>query len=195
MRHDLHVRGFAFGLRPLSLEDAEFIVELRGDLQRSRFLHPIPASVEAQRDYVLKYFERPGDYYFVVERQDQNSREGLVAIYDADFQKSTANWGRWILRPGSWASVECALRVYEVAFDCLHLDEIRSQTYCENPQVVSFHDRCGVPRHGILPGYYNVDGIPIDVVEHVLTRGEFPRVRRIMEPMAKKIAERLQNRS
>ena len=193
MKHNLHIRGFGFSLRPLCLDDAEFIVELRGDRQRSRFLHPIPASVEAQRDYVLKYFERPGDYYFVVEGQHQNTREGLVAIYEVDFQKRTASWGRWILRPGSWASVECALRVYEAAFECLSLDEIRSQTYCENPHVVSFHDRCGVPRHGVLPGYYNVDGIPIDVVEHVLTRADWPRVRQIMEPMARKIAERLRD--
>lgn len=195
MRHDLHVGGFAFGLRPLTVEDAEFIVELRGEGQRSRFLHPIPPSVEAQRAYVLSYFERPGDYYFVVERQDRNSREGLVAIYNADLEKKTADWGRWILRPGSWASVESALCVFKAAFDLLHLDEVRSQTYCENTHVVSFHDRCGVPRHGVLPGYYNVNGVPIDVVEHVLTRGEWPRVRQIIEPMAKRIAERLQDRA
>ncbi len=193
MNHNLHLGGFAFGLRPLSVEDAGFIVELRGDLQRSRFLHPIPASVEAQRAYVQQYFERPGDYYFVVERQNHDSREGLVAIYNADLQKRTADWGRWIMRPGSWATVECALRVYEAAFECLHLDEIRSQTYCENPHVVSFHDRCGVPRHGVLRGYYQVDNVSIDVVEHVLTRADWPRVRQIMEPIAKKIAERLRD--
>jgi RimJ/RimL family protein N-acetyltransferase len=193
MKHDLHIRGFAFGLRPLTVEDAEFIVELRSDRYRTRFLHTIPASVEAQRAYVLQYFERPGDYYFVVERQGENSREGLVAIYNANLEKGTADWGRWILRPGSWASVESALRVYETAFDHLHLDEIRSQTYCDNKQVVSFHDRCGVPRHGILRGYYKVDEISIDVVEHVLTRGDWPRVRQLMEPLAKKIAERLQD--
>jgi RimJ/RimL family protein N-acetyltransferase len=192
MKHDLHIRGFAFGLRPLALEDAEFIVELRTDPQRSRFLHPIPPSVEAQRAYVEEYFKRDGDYYFVVERQHENSREGLVAIYNADLQKRTADWGRWILRPGSLASVESALRVYEAVFDHLHLDEVHSQTYVENEPVVSFHDRCCLTRRAVLPGYYTVDGIAIDVVEHVLTRRDWPRVRQFMEPLAKKVADRLQ---
>lgn len=194
MKHDLYIRGFAFGLRPLTVEDAEFIVELRSDRQRSRFLHPIPPSVEAQRAYVLEYFERAGDYYFVVVRQGKNSREGLVAIYNADLRKRTADWGRWILRPGSWASVESALRIYEAAFDYLQLDEVRSQTICENRHVVGFHDRCGVPRQGVLRGYYKMDQMTYDVIEHVLTRRDWPRVRQSLEPLARKVAERLQHR-
>ena len=191
MKHHMHIRGFAFGLRPLAVEDAEFIVELRSDRERTRFLHPIPASVEAQRAYVLEYFERAGDYYFVVERHRDNSREGLVAIYHADLAKRTADWGRWILRPGSLASVECVLRLYEAAFERLQLDEVRSHTYCDNLKVVSFHDRCGLSRRAVLPSYYIVDQVPIDVVEHVLTRSDWPRVKQLLEPKAQAIARRI----
>jgi hypothetical protein len=119
----------------------------------------------------------------------------LVAIYNADLRKGTADWGRWILRPGSLASVESALRIYEAAFDHLKLEEVRSQTICENKHVVAFHDRCGVPRHGVLRGYYTMDDETYDVVEHCLTRGDWPRVRQSMEPLARKVAERLQHRS
>jgi RimJ/RimL family protein N-acetyltransferase len=191
MNHDLRIRGFAFGLRPVTLDDAEFIVELRGDRHRTRYLHPIPPSVEAQRAYIREYFERPGDYYFVIERQADNSCEGLVAIYNGNLEKRTADWGRWILPPGSWASVESALRIYEAAFDYLQLEEVRSQTFCTNAHVVAFHDRCGVPRRGVLRGYYTIEEEKIDVVEHMLRRGGWPKIRQSLEPLAKRIAERL----
>jgi len=190
MRHDLHMPGFGFGLRPLALEDAEFIVEIRSDRHRTRFLHPIPPSVEAQRDYILQYFERPGDYYFVVERAGEKSREGLIAIYNANLEKKQADWGRWILRPGSLASVESVLRIYEAAFDCLHLDEVRSHTFYENKQVVSFHDHCNLSRRGVIPDYYTIAGVNYDVVEHTLTRGDWPRVRQLLEPTAERVARR-----
>jgi RimJ/RimL family protein N-acetyltransferase len=195
VKHDLHLRGFAFGLRPITLEDAEFILELRADRQRSRFLHPIALSVEAQRAYLEEYFKREDDYYFVVERQRENSREGLAAIYNVDAQKRSAEWGRWILRPGSLASAESALRIYEAAFDYLHLEEVHCHTISENRAVVSFHDRCGLTRRATLPRYFTIDQMTYDAVEHVLTRQNWPRVRQSMEPIAKMIGERLQDRS
>jgi RimJ/RimL family protein N-acetyltransferase len=194
VKHDLHIHGFAFGLRPITMEDAEFIIQLRGDLERSRFLHPITLSVEAQRAYLEEYLEREGDYYFAVERHRDNSREGLAAIYNVDMQKRSAEWGRWILRPGSLASVESALRIYEAAFDYLHLDELYCRTITANEGVVSFHDRYGLTRRALLPGHFIIDQMTYDAVEHVLDRQNWPRVRQSMEPIAKKIGERLQHR-
>lgn len=185
MKHDLHIRGFAFGLRPITLEDAEFIVELRSDPQRTRFMHPIPLSVEAQRAYLEEYFRREGDYYFVVERHSESYHEGLAAIYNVDMEKRTAEWGRWIMRPGSLAPVESALRIYEAAFDYLHLEEVYGHTITENKVVVSFHDRCGLTRRALLPSYYSIGQMTYDAVEHVLTRQNWPRVRQSLEPIAK----------
>jgi hypothetical protein len=50
MRHDLRLAGHAYGLRPVELDDSEFIVTLRTcDPQRVRYLHPIPPDTEEQR--------------------------------------------------------------------------------------------------------------------------------------------------
>lgn len=192
MKHDLRIRGLAFGLRPIALEDAEFVIQLRSDAQRSRFLHPIPLSVEAQRAYLKQYFQRDGDYYFVVERHSDNSREGLAGIYNVDLKQRKAEWGRWILKPGSLASLESALRIYQAAFDYLHFEEIYCRTVGENQLVLSFHDRCGLSRRAILPGFFKIDQVTYDGVEHVLTRQDWPRVRQLLEPKARMVAQRMQ---
>ena len=191
MKHDLHIRGFAFGLRPITLADAEFIVKLRSDTQRCRFLHPIPLSVGAQRAYLEQYFQRDKDYYFVVEREPDGAQEGLIGIYNFDARERAADWGRWILRPGSLASVESALRIYETAFEYLGLERVCSHTILENRSVVSFHDRCSLSGRVIRQGYYTMSERTYDVVEHVLNRGDWPRVRQFLESKAKLIARRI----
>jgi RimJ/RimL family protein N-acetyltransferase len=193
LKHDLHIRGFAFGLRPITLEDAEFIVQLRSDPERTRFLHPVPLAVEAQRAYLKQYFDRENDYYFVIECHRDNSREGLVGIYDVDLQERAGEWGRWILRPGSLAAVESALRIYEAAFEHLHLEQIYSHTFLDNRSVVSFHDHCGLSQRAVRRGYYTIQGRSYDAVEHVLNRCDWPHVRPLLEPRARMIAQRMEH--
>ena len=41
MRHDVELDGVAFRLRPITSDDAAFIVALRNDARLSRFLHRI----------------------------------------------------------------------------------------------------------------------------------------------------------
>jgi len=192
LRHDLHVPGFAFGLRPITLDDAEFIVQLRSDPERTRYLYPIVATVEAQTAHLKEYLEREDDYHFVVERQPGNTREGLVGIYNLNLEERSAEWGRWILRPGSLAAVESALRTYEAAFEHLQLEKVCSHTLVENRSVVSFHDHCGLKRLAIRPDYYSFRGRSYDVVEHVLQRRDWPQVRQLLELLARTIARQLE---
>jgi len=193
LRHDLHIPGFAYDLRPVTLDDAEFIVQMRSDAEKTRFLHPIELTVEAQQEYLQQYFERENDYYFVVERRSDKLREGLAGIYDLRLPARAAEWGRWILRPGSFAAVESALRIYEAAFERLQLEEVCGHTFLDNKAVVSFHDRCGLERRAILRDYYQINGQGYDVVEHVLRRQSWPRVRAMLEPRARQIARRFED--
>jgi RimJ/RimL family protein N-acetyltransferase len=101
MKHDIQVTGYAFGLRPVTLADAELIVGLRTGSDRSRFLNPIPPSIEQQQVWLQRYFDRGGDYYFVIIRQRDGYPEGLIGLYDVDTVRKRAEWGRWIARPGS----------------------------------------------------------------------------------------------
>ena len=74
MRHDLHIEGQAFRLRPVTADDGAAIVELRNQPDLSRFINPTSADPADQRAWLDEYHDRAGDYYFIVEGRDAPSR-------------------------------------------------------------------------------------------------------------------------
>lgn len=167
LQHELTLHGPAFRLRPVTLNDAETILELRRDPSRSRFIHETDPSIEAQREWLESYFERDNDFYWAVERLDDGSTEGFIGIYGID--GTWAEWGRWVLRPGSLAGPESAWLVYEAGFTLLHLESMISRTLTENRAVVAFHERSGAELVGILPRLARIGGVDYDAVERRMT--------------------------
>lgn len=161
--------GRTFRLRPVKPEDAAFILELRGDRQRGRYLNRGAGDLAAQHRWLDQYFEREGDYYFVIERRRDGSPEGTAGIYNLDTTGQTAEWGRWILRPASAAGLESAGLVYRVAFEKLHLDSVYCRTVAENRGVIEIHRRFGMQHVATLASYFELDGRRLDVVETRLT--------------------------
>ncbi|MGA2936324.1 MAG: GNAT family N-acetyltransferase [Syntrophobacteraceae bacterium] len=190
MQHEIRIDGFAFALRPVTTGDAERIVELRSNPQLSRYLHPVSANVSLQREWIQTYFSRPGDYYFAVERRGHETVEGFAGIYDLDPERRRAEWGRWVLEPGSLAAVESALLVYRVAFEMLELDEVYCRTVAENRSGVSFHDSCGLVRSD-RTGFVELSGVRFSFIEHRLARGEWPEVKARLSGLAIRIAGRV----
>jgi len=173
MQHDLTIDGFAFRLRPVVADDAAFITALRTDARRSRFIHRTAPDVAAQRAWIERYRSRPGDYYFVVERRADGVAEGTIGIYDLDDTRRCAEWGRWVLRPGSLAAPESAWLVYRVGFERLPLDLLYSRTVAANARVVSFHAGCGLTTHATLTGAVVLDGVAHDLIEQHMRRADW----------------------
>jgi RimJ/RimL family protein N-acetyltransferase len=177
LHHNLSVEGHAFRLRPVEIDDAAFILELRLDPRRNRYLHRGATSLREQQIWIELYFERAGDYYFVIENRSTRSPEGTVGIYSLDQAARSAEWGRWIVRSGSLAALESACMVYTAAFDLLDLESVTCRTILENASAVAFHDSFGVSRTGILPRYFECDGRQLDAVEGRLTRARWNTLR------------------
>ncbi len=195
MRHELLIEGPGLRLRPITDTDAAFVLQLRSDPALSRYLHPVSGRLEDQLDWFAAYDQRQGDYYFVVERRDTGAAEGVVAIYDVvrGPSHSEAEWGRWILRPGSLAAVESAWLAYRCAFELLDLDSVFCRTVAENGRVVSFHDSCGIERKRLLPAHFNLGGQVFDAVEHRVERDvDWPSLSAKLERLALMTAKRSQ---
>jgi RimJ/RimL family protein N-acetyltransferase len=191
VRHDLRIDGQAFRLRPVGLDDAAFILELRVDPRAAGRLHPVSGRIEDQVAWLEQYFDRPGDWYWIVERVRDDAPEGALGLYDLDAAKGRAEWGRWILRPGSLAAPESALLLYRLAFDRLGLTEVRCRTVATNARVVSFHDRSGLEHVGVLPAAVQFRETTVDAVEHRLRRENWPATRDLLELSAAQAAELL----
>jgi RimJ/RimL family protein N-acetyltransferase len=185
LRHDIHIPGHAFRLRPVREADAAYIVALRS--RAGAFLNRGAPSEDTQLQWLARYFDRAGDYYFVVESANGWRREGLVGVYDVRASARIAEWGRWLLEPGSNAAVESALLIYRCAFDRLRLERVRCRTLSANAAAVAFHDSCGLAR---TPGdvFIEHNGEHCPAVEHVLSRGEWSRVGEQLESLARRFA-------
>src|SRR5690606_11824330 len=94
--------------------------------------------VEDQENWTRTYFEREGDWYFIVEHLD-GEREGAISIYNHNPVERMAEWGRWILRRDSLAAVESAALIYDIGFGRLNLELMFTHTEEVNQSVVSFH--------------------------------------------------------
>jgi RimJ/RimL family protein N-acetyltransferase len=177
MRHDINLACINYRLRPVTLADAAFIVELRSDPVRTRFLHEISPRVEDQVSWLERYFERPGDYYFIIEDVDLAQPAGTIGIYDMSEDASHATWGRWITKPNPLAAMESVWLICEIAFSRLGLASVSSLTIVDNVPVISLHDRFGATRSALREGLYIVRGECKSAVEHTIRAGDWPTLR------------------
>ena len=177
MRHELVLEGHAFRLRPIGPQDAEFVLALRTASRVQGRLHPVSGLLGDQVAWIEGYLRRPGDWYWVVERSLDGRPEGTLGLYDLEADRSRAEWGRWLLL------------LYRAAFEKLALAEVHCRTVATNAAVVSFHDRSGLERTGVLPGAFVLGDTVVDAVEHSLTRDRWPFTRDLLEVRAAQAAE------
>jgi RimJ/RimL family protein N-acetyltransferase len=184
LRHDAHIAGYAFGLRPVAESDAAYIVDLRS--RAGKYLNRAANTIERQTTWLHAYFARADDYYFVVETIDGRHREGLIGIYDVRLGVA-GEWGRWVIEPASNSAVESALLLYRFAFEELSLEQVCCRTLCTNAKVVAFHDSCGLAR---APDAVTIDHdlLPARAIEHRLHRAEWPKVMLRLDRLASRFA-------
>jgi RimJ/RimL family protein N-acetyltransferase len=192
MQHGHLIEGAAFRLRPVADGDAAFIVELRSNPTLRRWLHAGAADTAAQLRWLAAYRQRPGDYYFVIESLADGRPQGVIAVYDVDCATHSAEWGRWVLRPGSLAAVESAWLIYRFAFEVLGLQSLHCRTVAGNQAVVSFHDSCGIQERRVLPQAAELHGQQHDLVEHVVRAVAWGELERRLAALARLTARRLQ---
>ena len=145
------VAGKNIVLKNAQLEDAEFILALRLDPDKNKYLSPIDAEVEKQREWLRLYLNSQGQAYFVICDKSFN-RLGTVRIYDAVAE--SFSWGSWILKKGAPASaaIESAVLVYHLATVCWGFQSAHFQVHRANASVLSFHKKFGAEEVAEISG-------------------------------------------
>jgi RimJ/RimL family protein N-acetyltransferase len=141
----LRIVGKNLTLRVANPADAGFILSLRTNEDKSRYLSAVQNDVHKQADYLRAYKEREKDsleYYFIMENSDGHAI-GTVRLYD--FQGDSFCWGSWLTVPGapSYAAIESALMVYDFAFGHLSFQRCHFDVRKGNEKVIAFHMRFG----------------------------------------------------
>jgi RimJ/RimL family protein N-acetyltransferase len=186
MQHTLHIEGFGVRLRPVTMEDAPFIVWLR-NLEHARGrVGDSATDASAQQAWLKEYFLREGDYYFIIETSGKIP-VGAYGIYD--LTGDSAESGRWIVRPEVPAAIPSAILAFEIAFEKLRLRELRVKTVSTNTNVLSLNRKLGFTQTKVEAGERIIGGKPVDLVHFLLESKDWPKIREKFVPLAR-LAER-----
>lgn len=182
MNHQLTTEGYGVRLRPVRMADAAFILWLRNLEHAKGKLGDTAADVGAQEKWLQAYFEREGDYYFIIETLG-GIRVGAYGLYD--HQGGTAESGRWIIRPGVPAAIPSAMLAINLGFDKLGLTAIRVTTVATNHTVLSLNQKFGFEQTRVEKGGRIIGGKPVDIVHFLLERENWPPARQRIIPFAR----------
>lgn len=174
MRHSFEVEGFGVRLRPVRLEDAAFIVWLRGlDHTRGK-LGDSAIDVASQEAWLKAYFDREGDYYFIVETPG-GTPVGTHGLYNAS--AGSAEAGRSIIRPEVPAAVPTSLVTFDLAFGPMGFSELRGTSVASNVKVHSYVKKFGFRQVRTESEGRVIGGQPVDIVHFALTATEWSQGR------------------
>ena len=137
--HDFKpLEGKYVNLREVELADAAFILALRCDEKKARFLHKTENNLEKQIEYLKRYKTLDNEWYFIIENK-QHEPLGTSRIYDVHDNQFTS--GSWLMKDGSLPeeTLEGSLLVSLMAFEKLGLEKDHFDVRKGNEKVVRFH--------------------------------------------------------
>jgi len=131
--------------RDACADDAAFILSLRTDNQKSKFLSSTSPEMNKQIAWLEDYAHKSDQAYFIIENRTGESL-GCVRLYDP--KGDSFCWGSWILKEGApqSAAIESALIIYAFALDHLGFKQAHFDVRKGNESVWQFHERFGAVR-------------------------------------------------
>lgn len=159
--HDFKpIEGKYVNLREAEIEDSEFILSLRTDPKKSRFINKTDSDLQKQIEYMKRYKTFSDEWYFIIENK-KNESIGTQRIYPypkiADCWINSENPSNGIYGPGSWLlkdgispmeSIESDYLVKKFFFKTLCLPIHPMMIHESNKTVLSFHQRWGAKIFG-----------------------------------------------
>jgi len=172
-------KGKCVSLKPVEINDAEFIVALRTQESNAEFINKTSSSINDQIAWLEKESQDLSSYYFII-LNSFSEPIGTISIYNV--KAGSGEFGRWICNGSALESLESALLIHQFAFDTLKLTEVYTRTLADNQKVVSFHRKFGasVPESPVFEVEYNKD-VYRGVVDIVMFPSIKSRCRKMIE--------------
>lgn len=153
--HDIVISGKYVNMREAEISDSEFILSLRTDPKKSRYIHSTSSDLKKQEEYMLRYKTLENEWYFIIENK-KGEPIGTNSVYP--YPRITKCWydekndklgilgpGRWLLKDGliPFESIESDLLIKKFCFDFLKLSFLPMMIHEDNKTVLDFHKKWG----------------------------------------------------
>lgn len=156
LNKDFSLRMFDLDVRLVEVFDAEFIVKLRCDKDRTQFMKMIDNNIQNQREWIKKYKEREfegTDYYFIYSLNGADI--GVNRISYIDYTSKTCKSSSWIKIPSERSiSMQMFFIHKYILFEILEMKSFISDIHMNNTKSLSYYKDFGFP----LPECSNVRG-------------------------------------
>jgi RimJ/RimL family protein N-acetyltransferase len=164
------------------MEDAAFIVWLRNlDYVKGR-VGDSAADVAGQETWLNRYFDREGDYYFLVETLNE-VRLGTHAIYNLN--ETRAEIGRIVIRSGVSAGVPASLLLLDLFYGQMGMTQVRATSVASNYKAHSLLRRLGFSQVKLEPAGQVISGQAVDVLHFAQIAEDWLRARQELIPAAR----------
>ena len=179
MNHSFFLRNSERTLRPVTIEDAEFIVWLRNQPHVKGCVNDTSIDVEKQRQWIRDYLQRDNEYYWIIETPD-GEPFGTTSLYHYDAEKNQIESGRWVELKGekyTYNLFTSTIQINDFAFGTLNVDSIVFDVVATNKRVIRWHKMYGAEVTGIAKNAVILDGVPTDVIWMRITKRKWPEIR------------------
>jgi len=142
MKHNYHVQCENVELRPLQRDDIEALRIWRNDASNSRYIRKLPEiTPEAQASWFEAECEDNSSLTFAICVDDE--LVGSVSLYD--LTDSSAEFGRLMVgkSKGKGIGRKATLATLDVAFNMLHLDNVKAEVSVDNMPALVIYVRVG----------------------------------------------------
>lgn len=140
--HDFKpIEGKYVNLREAEIEDAAFILSLRCNEKKSRFLNKTENDLEKQTAYLKRYKTLDNEWYFIIENKKHDPL-GTCRMYNVCGTQYTG--GSWLMKDGSLPeeTLEGAILARRMAFEELGFEKT-VLTFAKRIKKSSVFINCG----------------------------------------------------
>ncbi len=147
IRKAQRITGNQYVLRNVGAGDAGFIVALRTDAHKRRYISETSAALAQQIEWIKQYKRDANQAYFMIESMS-GEKAGTIRMYDP--HDDSFCFGSWIVRHGEPAAcaVESILMLYHYALDVLGFSRSYFAVRKPNRSVWHFMEQFGAQRTG-----------------------------------------------
>ena len=139
--------GKYVNIRQVDTGDAEFILSLRCDEKKSKYLHKTEYDVEKQKKYIEKCLTLNNEWYFIITRKN-GEPIGTYRIYD--LKSDSFCIGSWLMvencTPEEMMEGEYLVKMF--AFEKTGFDKFHFDVRKDNKKVIRYHKMMGAVQTG-----------------------------------------------
>lgn len=181
MNHSIVSEGYGIRIRPVRMDDAGFIVWLRNLDHAKGMVGDTAVDTASQEKWLTDYFQRDGDYYFVIETAC-GIPVGAFGFYNPT--EESIDIGRWVVWTESAAAVPSVLVGIDVGFQRLGARKIHLTVVTTNERAIKLYHWMGFTKTHVETDAQIINGKSVDLMHMEIEEEEWARSRKRLMPVA-----------